>query len=74
MEKYKDIQIKKEARFIICIDDNFDKIYLKDLKRELSNVECYQILQDNFNEIVKMTKSMERKCNKKNVKKFKIIK
>ena len=74
MEKYKDMQIKKETRFIICIDDNFDKTYLKDLKRELSNVECYQILQDNFNEIVKMTKSMERKCNKKNVKKFKIIK
>ena len=70
----KNVKVRENTRFIICIDDNFDKIYLKDLKRELSNVECYQILQDNFNEIVKMTKSMERKCNKKNVKKFKIIK
>lgn len=62
---YKDIKVRENTRFILCIDDNFDKIYLKDLDKELSNVECYQILQENFNEVVKLIKMMERKSDKK---------
>lgn len=62
---YKDIKVKENTRFILCIDDNFDKIYLKDLDKGLSNIECYEVLQENFNEVVKLIKMMEKKSNKK---------
>lgn len=63
--KYKNVKVRENARFIIYIDDEFDSIALRDLNGILTNVECHQILQENFNDIVKLVKVIERKSNEK---------
>lgn len=63
--KYKNVKVGENARFIIYIDDEFDSIALRDLNGTLTNVECHQILQENFNDIVKLVKVIERKSNEK---------
>lgn len=63
--KYKNVKVIENARFIICIDDKFDGVTLRDLSGTLNNVECHRILQENFNDVVKLVKVIERKSDEK---------
>ena len=75
MEDYKSIKIKNDARFILVIDESFDKVYLKDLnksKDRLSATECNGILKLCFGTIKYMikikAKHKEKEVIKKNIK------
>ena len=63
--KYKNVKVRENARFIIYIDDKYDSIALRDWSGTLNNVECHQILQENFNNVVKLVKVIERKSDEK---------
>ncbi len=78
MEDYKSIKIKNSARFILVIDEGFDKVYLKDLnqsKDRLSAIECNGILKLCFGSIKYIVNTIEMKAKfkekeviKKNIK------
>ena len=78
MGDYKSIKIKNDARFILVIDEGFDKVYLKDLnqsKDRLSAIECNGILKLCFgtikyivNMIKIKAKHKEKEVIKKNIK------
>lgn len=74
----KKVIVSNNTRFIISIDGNFDKVSMIDLEKngdKLSEIDCYNILQNNFNELVKIVKAMERKLeeNKEISDKVKIL-
>lgn len=74
----KKVIVSNNTRFVISIDGNFDKVSMIDLEKngdKLSEIDCYNILQNNFNELVKIVKAMERKLeeNKEISDKVKIL-
>lgn len=74
----KKVIVSNNTRFVVSIDGNFDKVSMIDLEKngdKLSEIDCYNILQNNFNELVKIVKAMERKLeeNKEVSNKAKIL-
>ena len=65
MDRVKNVKVRENTRFIICIDDNFDNLYLRDLNKQLSNIESYNVLQENFNSVVQLVKAIEKKSELK---------
>ena len=62
--KGKNILVRESTRFILCIEDDFSKVSLRDLANKderLSSSECHQLIQNNFNEVVRLVRTIERK-------------
>lgn len=65
--KEKIIKVKEDTRFVICIDKSFDRVSLRDISQEnvLKKLDCEYVLQANFNNIVKLIESLEKKSRER---------
>lgn len=69
--EYKNVKVKENTRFIICIDDSTSYAYLKDLskdKHRLNTVECASVLIENETMLKFIAETIDCKISKKTAK------
>lgn len=75
---YTNIKVKSNTRFILCIDEDCEYVYLKDLCTDIERInatECANILDESLSEVKFVVDLIENKMNKnKRLKNLKVIK
>ena len=75
---YKNIKVKSNTRFILCIDENFEYVYLKDLSNNAERIGAVggaNILEESIEEVNNITGLIENKItNNKRIRNLKIVK
>lgn len=65
--KYKNIKVKLNTRFILCIDEDFEYVYLKDLStnERIGPLGCSNILEESIEEVKIISGLIENKISEK---------